>query len=344
MRYSNVCLYPPAYEAPPLVVSSGDLEKQLATLYRRLKLPEGRLELMSGIKQRRFWHKGTKPSQGAALAGQKALRASMVDPSDIECLIFTSVSRDMMEPATASFVHRLLGLPEKCQVFDLSNACLGFLNGMVMLANMIELGQVKKGLIVAGETAENLVKSTIEHLLADKTVTRKSIKSSFASFTIGSGAVAMVMGSKFQHDTGHLLTGGAIRANTSHNNLCKGGQDGVNGTLMATDSEELLKRGIETAALTWKDFQDELAWTEKDIQHYFCHQVGRAHAQLLFQTLDLDTSKNYETLSHWGNIGSVSAPLTMAMGLENNILQDGEKAALLGIGSGINCLMLGIQW
>lgn len=344
MRYSKVCLYPPAYEAPPLIVTSDDLERQLAPLYNRLKLPEGRLELMSGIKQRRFWPAGTKPSHGAALAGRKALQTAGVDAADISCLIFTSVSRDMMEPATASFVHQQLNLPEKCQVFDLSNACLGFLNGMVMLANMIELGQVKNGLIVAGETAENLVASTIEHLLVDPTITRKSIKSSFASFTIGSGAVAMVMGSKLENDTGHILTGGAVRANTSHNNLCQGGPDGVNGILMATDSEELLKRGIETAALTWQDFQNELSWQDNDIDHYFCHQVGRAHAQLLFETLELDTSKNYETLALWGNVGSVSAPLTMAMGLENGILQHGQKAAFLGIGSGINCLMLGIEW
>ncbi|MCB2183168.1 MAG: 3-oxoacyl-ACP synthase III [Desulfobulbaceae bacterium] len=344
MLYSQVCLYPPAYEAPPHVLTSAELEERLAPVYERLKLPEGRLELMSGIHARRFWLDGTKPSEGAARAGKKALEAAGVSPDEIGCLIFTSVSRDMMEPATASFVHRHLGLPEKCQIFDLSNACLGFLNGMVMLANMIELGQLKKGLVVAGETAESLVESTIQHLLSDESLTRKSVKSSFASFTIGSGAVAMVMGSKKEHDTGHCLKGGAVRTNTGYNNLCQGAQDTSKGILMATDSEELLKRGVETAALTWRDFQDELAWHQKDIDHFFCHQVGRAHARLLFETLQLDEGKNFATLPFWGNVGSVSAPLTMAIGLERRIFKSGEKAALLGIGSGINCLMLGVEW
>ena len=137
MRYSNVFIREFGYELPPNMVSSSELEDRLSDVYQRLKLPEGRLELMSGIKERRFWDQGTLPSHGAALAGKKALNNSSIDPSEIECLIFTSVCRDMMEPATAAFVHQQLGLNRNCQVFDLSNACLGFLNGMTMLANMI---------------------------------------------------------------------------------------------------------------------------------------------------------------------------------------------------------------
>ena len=344
MLYSRVCLHSFGYELPPHVVTSDDLEQRLTPVYERLKLPRGRLELMSGIRQRRLWDKNTRPSEAATLAGQKALDASGISPAEIECLIFTSVSRDMMEPATASFVHHRLGLAEKCQVFDLSNACLGFLNGMIMLANMIELGQVRSGLLVAGETAEDLLESTINHLLADSSLTRKSIKSTFASLTIGSGSVALVMGDANHHDSGHRLAGGACRANTAHSNLCQGEKTGPAGTIMATDSEELLKRGIETAHLTWRDFSDELSWSAEDVDHFFCHQVGRAHARLLFQTLALEPRKNFETLDVLGNVGSVSAPVTMAIGVEEGIITPGQQAAMLGIGSGINCLMLGIQW
>lgn len=344
MKYTRVCLHTPGYALPPNEVSSAAIEKRLAPVYERLKLPEGRLELMSGIKTRRFWDKGTRPSDGATLAGKDAIARAGVKPQDLECLIFTSVCRDMMEPATAAFVHRQLGLPERCQIFDLSNACLGFLNGMIMLANMIELGQVKRGIVVAGETAEDLVESTINHLLNDMTLTRKSIKPAFASFTIGSGAVALVMEDKQSTDTGHYLVGGACRANTAHNDLCQGGQAGNEGILMATDSEALLQQGVDTAALCWQDFLTDLDWQKEEIHRFFCHQVGRAHAQLLFETLELDPAKNFETLPVLGNVGSVSAPITFAMAIEELVLKAGDRAALLGIGSGINSLMLGVDW
>jgi len=72
--------------------------------------------------------------------------------------------------------------------------------------------------------------------------------------------------------------------------------------------------------------------------------VGSAHARLLFDTLRLDQEKNFETLEFLGNVGSVSAPITMAMAMEKGVFRPGHKGALLGIGSGINCLMLGVQW
>jgi 3-oxoacyl-[acyl-carrier-protein] synthase III len=305
--------------------------------------------LMSGIKERRFWPKGTRPSDGAVLAGKKAIAASGIPPEEVDCLIFTSVSRDMMEPATASFVHNQLGLPERCLVFDISNACLGFLDGMIFLANMIELGQVKCGLLVAGETAEDLLQSTINNLLSDNTLTRKSIKYSFASLTIGSGAVALVMTHENYSAGPQKFIGGAYRANTSHNDLCQGGQCDTPGsdgssTLMATDSEELMKQGIETARATWEDFIAELGWKPAEINVFFCHQVGQAHARLLFENLALDPAKNFETLAILGNTGSVSAPITMAMGIEQGVFRKGQRAAMLGIGSGINCLMLGVEW
>lgn len=344
MLYQNVCLHEFGVALPPHRLGSAELEARLHPLYERLKLPPGRLELMTGIQSRRLWPRGTRPSEAAALAGERALQASAIDREEIGCLLFTSVSRDMMEPATAAFVHQRLRLPAECQLFDLSNACLGFLNGMLVLANMLELGQVRAGLVVAGETAEDLLDSTLRHMLSDGSLTRRGIKPFFASLTIGSGAVALVMSRRDCHDSGHRLCGGACRANSGYTHLCQGDRNAEQGTLMSTDSEELLVRGIETAAACWQDFSRELGWSADSIHRFFCHQVGRAHAERLFATLGLDPAKNFETLPQLGNVGSVSAPVTMALGLEQGRLCAGQRAALLGIGSGINALMLGIEW
>ena len=343
--FSHVCLHTFGYELPPNRLTSEDIEKRLAPLYQRLKLPEGRLEMMSGIRERRLWEPGTLPSQAASKAGKNTIDAAGIDPGDVQCLIFSSVSRDMMEPATASFVHHALGLPPDCLVFDVSNACLGFLDGLVLLGNMIELGQVENGLVVSGETAEELVESTITNLLADPGVTRKSIKSAFASLTIGSGAVgAFVCRSSSETSDRPRLTQASWRANTRYSDLCLGGQSAPATTLMATDSEELLVQGIETARDTWEVFSADSGWSDADIDCYFCHQVGSAHARLLFERLGLTPGKNYETLAFLGNVGSVSAPITTAMAIEQKRFARNMKGAMLGIGSGINCMMLGLEW
>ncbi len=61
MRYTNVSMRAFGFELPPRVVSSAALEDTLAPLYERLRLPTGRLELISGVKERRFWEPNCWP-------------------------------------------------------------------------------------------------------------------------------------------------------------------------------------------------------------------------------------------------------------------------------------------
>ena len=67
MRFQQVCIESLGYTLPEEILSSDEIERRLAPLYQRLRLPEGRLELMSGIKERRLWPKGTRPSEMRAL-------------------------------------------------------------------------------------------------------------------------------------------------------------------------------------------------------------------------------------------------------------------------------------
>ena len=348
MRFNNVTIESLDYHLPENVVTSFDLEERLKPLYDRLKLPEGRLEMMSGIKERRFWNEGTLPSQVGSLAGEKALAKSELDRNDIGCLIFASVCRDFLEPATASVVHQNLKLSKDCQVFDITNACLGVLNGMVHIANMIELGQIRAGLVVAGENGGPLVNTTIDALLADPNPTRSKIKTSFASLTVGSAAVAVLLTHKSLSSSGHRLVGGESRADTKFNDLCRGNQDSGMGSdaapLMETDAETLMKEGCLLAQETWGITKATLDWTNEDVDKVICHQVGSQHRKLMMKSLDLELEKDFSTLEFLGNTGSAALPVTLALAVEKGFVQVGDKVALFGIGSGLNCLMLGVEW
>lgn len=348
-RFSKVFLEAFAYVLPERMVRSVELERELRPVYERFGLHEGRLEMMTGIRERRFWEDGALPSDASTRAGRQAMENAGVSADQIECLLHTSVSRDCLEPATAAVVHHNLGLPRRSMMFDISNACLGFLNGMTSLANMIELGQVKRGLIVAGESSRQLVRTTIDQLLqAGNRLTRQDFKRAFASLTIGSGAAALVMAHGSVATGEHQLLGGAVRSATEHNQLCRGSADtGFGGDAamsMATDAESLLAGGCELAAETWQSAKKVLGWTNADVGRTYGHQVGTAHRDRLFEALGLDQSKDFSTFETLGNVGSVSLPLTMAMGIERDPPDPGEKIAMLGIGSGLSSVMLGVQW
>ena len=346
MLFENVCIEGLGYHLPENRMTSSELETRLAPLYARLKLPSGRLELMSGIRERRFWDEGIFPSEVAAIAGKKAIENSGVDANEIGCLISASVCRDFLEPSTASIVHNRLGLPEETFVFDISNACLGVLNGMCTVANMIDQGAIMAGLIVSGENGGPLVNNTIENLLSRSNITRNNIKSSFASLTIGSAAVGVLLTHKDISQKKHQLLGGVSIAETKFNHLCRGNLDaGAQAApLMETDSEKLMLEGCRLAGRTWNRTREALGWKNKSVNRVFCHQVGKGHRKLMYENVELDMEKDFSTLEFLGNTGSASLPVTLAMGVEKGILAKGDKAALLGIGSGLNCLMMGVEW
>ena len=348
MRFERNCLASYGCVLPEEVVTSAELERRLAPVYERFRLHEGRLELMTGIRERRFWEPGVLPSDGSTRAGRLALERAGVGPADIDYLVHTSVSRDFLEPATASVVHRNLGLSPRAGFCDISNACLGFLNGMVTVANMIELGQIKRGLIVAGESSRQLVETTLDQLLSDRKLTKKKLNLALASLTIGSGAVALVLSHESVSNGGPRLLGGVVRAATQHHELCQGSADtgfGDNAAMsMVTDSESLLNEGCALAGETWADFRRTLGWSNGDIDRCYTHQVGIAHRDRLYETLQRDPAGDFATLEFLGNVGSVSLPLTMAMGIEARAPRSGEHIAMLGIGSGLSCMMLGVEW
>ncbi|MDR1535358.1 MAG: 3-oxoacyl-ACP synthase III [Planctomycetota bacterium] len=334
---------------PARAVTSLEIEARLAPVYDRLKLSPGRLELMTGIRERRFWEPGTKPSAAAARAGEEAIRRSGVPRERLGCLIHASVSRDCLEPATASLVHEKLGLSGEAEIFDLSNACLGVLNGMAQAAAMIDSGRIEAALVVSGETAEPLHEATVAKLLADRRLSREGFKRQFASLTIGSAAAAIVLtrgGGGLGPAPAHRLLGGAAGTDSRANRLCREdpGEATPAGPIMSTDSEGLLRAGCALAARTWEKAKLALGWSNESPDHIFTHQVGKAHAKLTLETLGLPPARDFPTFPFLGNTGSAALPGALAAGIRELDISPGAKLALLGIGSGLSCLMLGMEW
>ncbi|MEX2140994.1 MAG: 3-oxoacyl-ACP synthase III [Pirellulales bacterium] len=347
-RYQNVFLEAFGYTLPEEIVSSAEIEHRLAPLYQRLRLPQGRLELMSGIRERRFWPVDALPSEKSIESGERAIQRAGLDPKLIGALVHGSVCRDHLEPATACRVHHALELPRGCLIYDVSNACLGLLNGMVQVANMIELGQVRAGLVVGSEGSRQLVETTIDQLNGDVSLSRDDVKRAVASLTIGSASCAVLLAHRDISRARHRLLGGVTRANSAFYGLCQSGADEAVAAgmqpLMNTDSERLMHEGIAVGAEAFDGFLTALGWRADRIDQTFCHQVGVAHRKLMLERLGLDAARDFSTVEWLGNTGSVALPITMALGVEAGRVKSGDKIAMLGIGSGINVVMLAVEW
>ena len=349
MRYSKVHIDALGYELAPVVVASAELEERLAPVWQHLHIPAGQLEELTGIQERRWWEPGYPLSQGASAAGRKALATAGIDAADLGALLYAGVCREGFEPATACAVAAALKVGPRAAVLDVSNACLGVLNGMVDIANRIELGQIRAGMVVSCESARDIVELTIERLLSDPNMER--FKTSVATLTGGSGAVAVVLsdGSFTPGEPRHRLVGGAQRTAPEHHDLCRwglrpAGPDGAMTEVMVTDSVSVLAHGVPLGRETWQDLLDELQWSADQVERVICHQVGAGHRDAILSALQIPGDKDFSSYSFLGNTGTVALPLTAALAAERGALKPGQRAAFLGIGSGLNCLMLGVEW
>jgi 3-oxoacyl-[acyl-carrier-protein] synthase III len=371
MRYSRVYLESIGYELAPVVVSTAELERRLEPLYKALHFAPGQLETLTGISERRWWNKDYPVSQGASVAAKKALAASNMSAKDIDILIYAGVCRENLEPATACRVAADIGVSSDTAVFDLSNACLGVLNGIVEVANRIELGQAKAGLVVSCETAREINEVVIDQMVETKSM--DVFRQAVATLTGGSGAVAvLVVDEEYSSAKRRQLLGGATKNASQHHNLCRWGWESVAlptvdkllqsqpGTLMksalglgirhvvtpfmATDAGSVLKYGVDLGMKTMQSFMTKVGWATDSLDKVICHQVGSMHRETILKSLGIPIHKDFSTFEYLGNIGTVSLPLTAALAEERDFLRPGDRVGFLGIGSGLNCMMLGLKW
>jgi acyl-CoA:acyl-CoA alkyltransferase len=339
MRFGNVAIEAVSYELPPLAVRSSEIESRLNDTMARLRLPHRPIEPLTGISERRFWGPGTLVSDVAARVARKALEAAGIGAERIGILINTSVSKDYLEPSMASLVHGDLGLRPECLNFDISNACLGFLNGIEVAGRMIEEGLIDYALLVDGESAGEIVENTLRRML-ELDVTAKDFWDNFATLTLGSVAVAMVLTNAKLSKTTHRVNGSVTLADTSQNRLCLG-----TGDWMVTQSTRLLKAGVSLARKTWSLAEAHLpGWASAGIAQFICHQVGKPHMTAMCEALGIDVEKCFLTFPNHGNVGPAAVPLTLALADEAGKIRKGDHVALMGIGSGLNVTMMSVTW
>jgi acyl-CoA:acyl-CoA alkyltransferase len=332
--HRNVALLSLATTLPERVTSSAELDRRLRPVLDRLSLPTGLLERIAGVHERRNWAEGQTFDAAAIQAGEKALAEAGVDRNRVGLMINTSVTRKHLEPSVAVRLHHGMGLPSSAVNFDVANACLGFVNGMTLASQLIDAGQMDYAVVVNGEDADEIQVNTIERLLRDST-TRADFLREFPTLTLGSGAVAAVLGRADQHPAGHRILRTVTRAATEFNGLCVGSVSG-----MYTDAKALLKGGMQLVMSAWKEAKAHVDWSSMD--RYILHQVSDVHTNAIIKAARLDRSRVPLTYPTHGNVGPASIPITLAQ--EANSLAPGDRVLLLGVGSGLNTAMMELAW
>lgn len=315
------------------VVTSAEIDERLEPFYSRGGARPGLLDRLAGVHERRQWADGFSFADASAAAGELAIQQAGIDRRRIGLLIDSSVCRARLEPSTAVTVHHMLGLSPTCMNYDMSNACLGFLNGIHLAGMMLEAGQIEYALVVDGEGTREIHTNTIDRLNASGE-TAEDFSENFASLTLGSGAAAMVIGKHSTNPGSHAVVKGFFRAESRHHQLCVGSLEN-----MSTDARALLDAGTELAKVAW-DHADTAEWMNMD--RYILHQVSKVHHAAMIDVLGIDPERAPLTFPTFGNIGPAAIPFTLAHYADT--LSGGDRVLCMGIGSGLNAGVLELVW
>jgi 3-oxoacyl-(acyl-carrier-protein) synthase III len=332
-------------EVPADVITTAEVEERLAV--RRFGLAPGWLEQVTGVKTRRWATPDVQPSMLATDAARKALANAGMEAADLDMLIFTGITRDCLEPATASLVADALGA--RCaRVFDLVNACNSLVDGIDVADSLIRTGKAERVLVTTGERASlaiNWQARTMEDLL-----------DSVASLVVGDGGGAVVLERSTDPERGirarefrsdgtqwrHAI-GGLPRREDLACEICGGLLDRTfrcNGRDLFTAAFDLLQPTMETVMA-------RTGWSYDDLDIVFCHQPTKQFVEKAVPFLgeaSRAVAKLWWTAERYGNTSTASLPLAMTEAAAAGALEPGAKVLVLAPSSGVSAAAMTVVW
>ena len=290
------------------------------------------LERSTGIAERRFAERTESYADIAANAARSAITNAGVNPLDIDTCIFCGIDNDYPEPSTAHEVQRAVGA-SNADCFDLSNACLGLLNGLSIADAYITAGAAEVILVCTGERPSDLSIDILRQLKEGSS--KEKFRRLMGAFTVGDAGGAFIV----------TKSGGGPRCQkmrffteSSLLNLCFYRRK--NGHIeFEMEMEALGKAMIEGHHLLIDDTYSLLGWKPDQIGSMYCHQVGaRPHRHMsTMAKVSIDSAP--KTYDLYGNLTSA----TFAVNYDLNKPKTGDKFLFLGAGSGCSLTQMGFQ-
>lgn len=318
---------------PDAVVSSAALEDRIAAASHGLAIPRGMIERVTGIRTRRFAAADQQASDLAVAAAECLFAEADVDRSTIDVLIFASASQDILEPATAHIVQHKLGT--RAHVFDVTNACNSFVNGIDVAASMVRAGRAHRALVVSGELPSRAIRLEVESL--------NQLRAGFAGYTFGDSGTAVLV-EPVEH--GGLLH---IRMEAHSQHWGIGGIFGggtwktrdYDWSYFHGDGEELRMAFEEIGATPLHAFLAEAAMTIEDFTWILCHQVTDAYLRRFVDVCELPEKRVVRTIAEYGNLASCTLGFQLASVYDD--LAPGERVLIIGMGGGISTAALALE-
>jgi 3-oxoacyl-[acyl-carrier-protein] synthase-3 len=309
---------------PQQVYSSSEIERRAG--YAKFGIKTGLCKMLTGCESRHYAADDELCSDLAAMAGHEAMENAEVLPSEIDVVLFCSVTHDFAEPATANVVADKLNI-RNAYVFDIKNACNAFLSGMDVADSLIKTGKARTALIVSGEVLSKWTKFDYEN--KEELLQRAPV-----ALSVGDGGGAFVMQASQDAERGILKTRFYTVPELWNNNVIWGG-----GVAYPRDSDKMYipgttKKLMEMHSGVVSDFIPqvlaEAGWQARDVDCFVPSQVAKWINRSMEKLLGISGDSIIQTVQSTGNVGACNIPIAAYEGWKSGRIKENTKVMMLG--------------
>ena len=279
----------------------------------------------TGIRERHIARIDQATSDLAVEAAKQALERAAVDAGELDLVIVTTITPDMVFPATASIVAHRLGAT-RAGAFDLEAGCTGFVYGLAVATGFVAAGIYRNVLVIGSEVLSRSLD------WEDRTT----------SVLFGDGAGAVLVsptenGSIFSFDLGNDGSGaeylgmpaGGSRLPASHHTV----RDRQH--YMKMTGSEVYKFAIRAVADSCEKVLSDAGLTPQDVNLFVPHQANMRIIEAASKRLGFKPEQVFANLERYGNTSCASIPICLEEAWASGRLQKGDLLLMTGFGAGL---------
>jgi 3-oxoacyl-[acyl-carrier-protein] synthase-3 len=281
----------------------------------------------TGIRERRISGPDEPTSKFCIEAANKALKSAGVEGREIELVVVATVTGDYPWPSTACIVQEAIGA-KNAGAFDISAACAGFIYGLSTVTAMVEAGEVRKALMIGGDTLTKIVD------WSDRST----------CILFGDGAAGCVVGAQRNTDRGVIAT--ILRSDGTgvHHILYERGGSKWPASLpeSANITDKLFMAGREVYRFAVTAMGDaceavllKANMCVEQVDLFVPHQANLRIIEAAARRLSLPDEKVFINVDRYGNTSGGSIPLALDEAVQEGRLKPGMVVMTVGFGAGL---------
>ena len=303
----------------------------------------------SGIGQRYFAADGEGVSDLAAPASRKALEAAGIEASDLDYIIFGTMTPDYVLPGSGGLLGSQLGI-SGVPALDIRQQC-AFFPFALQIADSLMVANVAQTILIVGANAHAGFmpwdwKALNEHTPSDEETYAFATQHRATAVLFGDGAGAVVCRPHERRDEGFGLIGSLTRTDGDRHDhffVPAGGfthyrywEVPVDSRIPSMRGRELFKCAVQRLPKVVRDLCAQTGVELQDIDWFLAHQANDRINAAVIHALGVDPDRVPSNIARFGNTSDATIPILVDELLRDGSVKPGQLLCFLALGAGLN--------